>query len=209
MKKTMITIIVIISISILISSVCAVPHVTYNEMKRLSDQQIEQKIDTVLNSKCFQKIKKFSPTTPDIKTENMVKELTSSFSNAPYYPKLCALLIGILTILKSFMGAKFIGKAIIFTVMVSLTFIASLIIGIFNIPNAIIIVTASIVYSWTYVINELKPYFLLGLIGLILTILVSIPIGLILYVIGVPILVAFNIVDTFLNTLTTVYSSEV
>lgn len=209
MRRAMAVLLSLASMALMVSSVCAVPNVSYAEAERMSDENIEVRIDSVLASRQLRMMEKLLPG-PYGESERIVTGALrgTSVVDEPYYPRLVSLLSKILGMLLSLIGGRTIGKMMSFAIVSFMALAASVMVGLGSIPGAVMTIVAMDVGLLAYLIENLEPMFLFGIFGISLVFIAFLPFALLFFLIGIPALVLFNIIEAFQDTLKHVMESQ-
>lgn len=202
-----------IVIALMVSSVSAVPYTQYNEIKRMTDDKIQETIDEALNSKNFQKLKnivtplfneKYNETIRNQLHEPFLKEVVEKFPNlptAPYYPEFCEFLFLVLDSMFLLLGHGVVGITSALIVVYLITLVFSVGIGLATIPYCVVLTGGIIAWTLASLLDVGGILYQFGFVGAFVVLIALLPIALLFLVIGTPILAVINMIKVFDDTI--------
>ncbi len=199
-----------ISIAILlVSSVSAVPYVNEEHIKKLTNDEIQGKLNKIINSKSYQKLKSIvDQNTNDTVKLHIRQQVTQrilgnvSPTDNPYLPIIVEILIVIFEACVLLFGNNFIGIGIGSLIVTVLAFISSVFGAIFiYIPICIVLYSTGFVTLYFQVLNDNDFFYMFGAIGLIVALILILPLTIIVTIIGAITGFVFGIPELLLDIL--------
>ena len=205
MRKAIMAMFVVTSICMLVSSACAVPHVTYNEVKRAMDEKVEKAISAILESKAFKRLEKVTGPSDNANEARVEKALSGTqLADVPYFPKLCELLSKISAFIRYVFEnvlkhRVLLGIFAALLVVVPIALTVSTVAGIAKTPVAFVTMFAVFFAKLSELMDGLQLQFMVGPLLTALIFICAMPIILILAAVATPIPVIAMIADNFAN----------
>ncbi len=202
-----------IVIALMVSSVSAVPYTQYNEIKRMTDDKIQETIDGILNSNNFLKLKnvvtplfseKYNETTRNYLHDLFLQKVIEKFPNlptTPYYPGFCEFLFMVLESMFLLLGHGVVGitSALIVVYLITLGF--SVGVGLATIPYCVVMTGGIITLTLASFLDAGSILYQYGIVGAFVVLIALLPIALLFLVIGTPILAVINMIKVFDDTI--------